>query len=521
VPPANTIRKRTLAAAILLPSCFLVAPFVAFLAHNADAGIDPWQVLRYPAVALLPLVALTVAVWFRVGHSAAERLAVLLAVVLIAFFNYGALSDALGNAGLPTTMRLPVWGVIAALLAAIGFAWSRHASAIRFMTIAGVLAIALPLAQYMVSARPGAAEAAPVDEPGEPTFERTPDIYYIVPDAYGRADLLADEFGFDNSGFVEALRERGFRIEDDALASYPLTFLSVASTLEMDYPIEPAEDALAEGRGRFYDLMRGASALHRRLEGEGYTHTMAPSGAWEGMKCTGAEDLCVEPVSRRWLGGLLGEVEWELAHLTPVGDLIDTFFTDSFERPFADPVQVVKAVDQADLDSPAFVQVHLLQTHVPFHFDRACRPAPPQTHNLRTWSESGRTAYVESIECANSQLLNAIDLMPDDAIVVILADHGPAFTVDFSRPFEAWSEESLRERYSVLNAYRLPSACRDFPPASSVNIFRLVIACLEGTEPNLLPERWFFGGYEDETEIREMRRPPWRPSDASRSTPAP
>ena len=510
-----------LAAALLVPACFLAAPFISFLAHNAEAAVGPWEVLRYPAIAMLPLAAVMLAIWFFAGRPAADRAAVLTAAVLLAFFNYGALGDGLEGMGVPMTTRLAAWVAVAALLVVAAFALSRHRSALRYLSIAGVILVALPLVQYIATDRSDRTATATVEAPTEPTFQRTPDIYYIVPDAYARADLLADEFGFDNSPFLDALRERGFQVVDDALTHYPVTYLSMASTLDMGYVVEPAEDALRGGRGPFYNRLQGASAVHRRLEAEGYAHVAAPPGPWEGTECSGVEDLCVEPVSNQFVGGLFGEVEWELAHLTPLGELIDASYTDSFTRPFADPAHVVRTVRQADLGAPAFVQVHMLQTHPPFQFNRDCRPMPPGTHDLRTWSEAGRAAYVEGIECANRQLLTAIDLMDDDAVVVILADHGSGFTLGLTTPFEEWTDETLRERYSVLSAYRLPRACRDTPPVSPVNVFRVVVACLEGAPAELLADRWFFSGYLDEPEVREMNGPPWRPPDSAHSSPAP
>lgn len=509
-----------LAAPLLVPACFLVAPFIAFLAHNSEAAVGAWEVLRYPAIAMLPLTAVMLAIWFFAGRPAADRAAVLTAAVLLAFFNYGALRDGLEGMGVPMTTRLAAWVVVVALLVIAAFALSRHRSVPRFLSIAGVILVALPLVQYLATDRADRTVTASVGAPTEPTFRRTPDIYYIVPDAYARADVLADEFGFDNSPFLDALRERGFLVVDDALTHYPVTFLSMASTLDMGYVVEPAQDALAGGREPFYDRLRGQSAVHRRLEAEGYVHVAAPPGPWEGTECSGVEDLCVEPVSNQFLGGLLGEVEWELAHLTPLGELIDGSFTDSFTRPFADPAHAVRTARQADLDAPAFVQVHMLQTHTPFQFDRNCRPTPPKTHNLRSWSKAGRAAYVEAIECANRQLLTAIDLIEDDAVVVILADHGPGFTLDMATPFEEWTDETLRERYSVLSAYLLPRPCRGAPQPSPVNVFRVVFSCLGGAQAELLADRWFFAG-SDKPEVREMDSPPGRPSDSAHSSPAP
>jgi hypothetical protein len=62
-----------------------------------------------------------------------------------------------------------------------------------------------------------------------------PDIYYIVLDGYVRSDILQEMFGFDNSEFIKDLREKGFIVPASNHSNYPVTPLSVSSTLNMDY----------------------------------------------------------------------------------------------------------------------------------------------------------------------------------------------------------------------------------------------------------------------------------------------
>ena len=53
-----------------------------------------------------------------------------------------------------------------------------------------------------------------------------PDIYYIVLDSYGGADVLKDSYSYDNSEFVNDLQELGFiipqsfRIIQDRIVDY-------------------------------------------------------------------------------------------------------------------------------------------------------------------------------------------------------------------------------------------------------------------------------------------------------------
>ena len=65
--------------------------------------------------------------------------------------------------------------------------------------------------------------------------ERLPDIYYIILDEYSNHNTLMEMHGFDNSPFIEALEQRNFVVTENSRANYPTTFLSLASSLNMDY----------------------------------------------------------------------------------------------------------------------------------------------------------------------------------------------------------------------------------------------------------------------------------------------
>src|SRR5215211_3533742 len=63
----------------------------------------------------------------------------------------------------------------------------------------------------------------------------TLDIYYIILDGYGRADMLQTIHGFDNSKFVNALEERDFVVASRSQSNYPRTIVSLSSSLNMQY----------------------------------------------------------------------------------------------------------------------------------------------------------------------------------------------------------------------------------------------------------------------------------------------
>ena len=65
--------------------------------------------------------------------------------------------------------------------------------------------------------------------------EHKPDIYYIILDAYARADVMQDFYGYDNSHFVEQLTDLGFYVAPCSQSNYAWTGLSLTSSLNMNY----------------------------------------------------------------------------------------------------------------------------------------------------------------------------------------------------------------------------------------------------------------------------------------------
>ena len=68
------------------------------------------------------------------------------------------------------------------------------------------------------------------------TIGYKPDIYYIILDSYTRADVLQECFSYDNSEFLDQLRGLGFYVADKSRTNFTITDLSLASSLNMDYP---------------------------------------------------------------------------------------------------------------------------------------------------------------------------------------------------------------------------------------------------------------------------------------------
>src|SRR5215216_4297779 len=54
----------------------------------------------------------------------------------------------------------------------------------------------------------------------EPSASSKPDIYLIILDAHGRADVLKKKYGYDNSSFLEKLQDMGFYVAKCSQSNY-------------------------------------------------------------------------------------------------------------------------------------------------------------------------------------------------------------------------------------------------------------------------------------------------------------
>lgn len=63
----------------------------------------------------------------------------------------------------------------------------------------------------------------------------SPDIYYIILDGYASSGTLKEIYNYDNHEFTDFLTNKGFYIPYESRSNYAVTFLSLASSLNMEY----------------------------------------------------------------------------------------------------------------------------------------------------------------------------------------------------------------------------------------------------------------------------------------------
>ncbi|EKD81006.1 MAG: hypothetical protein ACD_39C02039G0001, partial [uncultured bacterium] len=105
-----------------------------------------------------------------------------------------------------------------------------------------------------------------------------PDIYYIILDSYAGNDTLRDLYGYDNSEFTNFLTEQGFFLASRSRTNYPLTYFSLASSLNMGYLITGSQHSPAfHGFSPLVDLIAD-NLVTKSLKKLGYQTIAFSSG---------------------------------------------------------------------------------------------------------------------------------------------------------------------------------------------------------------------------------------------------
>lgn len=462
----------------------------------------------------------------RLIYKDRSKAAVLTSVILLFFTSYGAffsLTDSLRIAGIQlwTHAFLIPWGIATLIFLGV-IIWGTKVSlnglsAILNYSAAAMVAMSVfTIAQYSLTAKPEitakpivATEAQQTKDAAVPSETRSseskPDIYYIILDAYASEEGLNEFYGFDNSSFTSKLKKLGFAIPQNARSNYCLTYLSLSSSLNMEY-INYLTKKVGEN-SKDYSVTTSLiknNAVTKSLKKKGYTVVHFKSG-WGPTDSTPNADIFYN-------GSLLNEVSMELVKGTMAGPILRSTALDDYRNRILYTFDKLKEVPE--VKGPKFVFAHVVAPHPPYVFGE--NGEKPNGNSLRLgdpsdWSKRKRYQYVDQVKYINKLVIPTIEAIIADSknppIIIIQGDHATASST--GGVFRNRSETLMRERTGVLNAYYLPGAGKDALTAdiTPVNTFRLINRVYFGEKMELLPNRVQFSGYnkpfsfEDVTEI--------------------
>ncbi len=350
-------------------------------------------------------------------------------------------------------------------------------------------------------------------EPSGSIDQEFPDIYYIILDGYARSDVLLNIFDYDNTAFIDYLVSKDFYVADESRSNYMATFLSLASSLNMEYLHDLPEQVGINSKDRSvpYEMI-DKNTLSRYLRSQGYKLVNFSSG-W------GPTDF-ISFADENYRGGYFNEFEWTLFNTTMLASLNSRIAADDLAKRLKYNFEKLGSVSTRS--APTFVFAHMLIPHPPFLFDSNGNLVDQSIFKLQgdeVWSH--KNAYIEQVMFVNKMVERVVDKILNTSdnppIIILQADHGSASSggwedayqiISMGRSDDA-STSLVDERLSIFNAYYLPGNVDSesvlYPSITPVNSFRLILDTYFGESMGLLEDKSYFSDYDHPYQFFEVK----------------
>jgi hypothetical protein len=300
---------------------------------------------------------------------------------------------------------------------------------------------------------------------------------------------LQSLLGYDNSDFLNSLRQRGFYVADCSQANYAYTEFSLASSLNYNY-LDQLD--VSHSRAERIALLKH-SAIRSFLDSNGYEVVAFPTG-WAFTEWKDA-DLYVDyqrPVTA------LTEFETLVLDTTMFRVVSDFQSSNQADASHKDLrrfrvfslLENIKKLPQRK--GNLFVFAHLVVPHFPYTFGP--NGEVPAFQGKDATHEETAAAYVDQVRFVNKEILNVIDTLIQSSevppVIIVQGDHGPLPDLT----------EDPSQRLPILNVYYLPGVEMDkilHSSISLVNSFRVVLNSYFRQDLPLLEDLSYFGPEDD------------------------
>jgi hypothetical protein len=412
--------------------------------------------------------------------------------VVVTFFYFGVFAPEIARLGLTHWWFFALWTV---LFAVGGFALVRTphnlANLTLILSVGATVLIVAPVAKtavYQAHNRPLAMSdprlwPTQLQRPVLSSNTKRPDIYFIVPDDYARADVLKKYFKYDDSAFVKELTKRGFVISRQARSPYSDSEMNIAAALNMDYlsglptilgkrsqDVRPLRRLIADNRAA--RLLRSIGYRYMHLDTDEVTFPVRNPQISRFAPPDSFPNLWLQQSVLRLFGGPIGFND-------KAGD-------SRFRTSIRSTLSRLEALP--DEPGPKFVVFHTLLPHDPYIFG-----AEGQNVTLSDRSDEalgsrlGMRYYLAQLKYVSRKLLEITDAIrarsKTPPVIVIQSDEG------FQASPDTFGQKAMEQvRVKGLIALSLPGirAGGAPQPPNAVNTLRFVFDKYFGTRYGML-----------------------------------
>ena len=331
-----------------------------------------------------------------------------------------------------------------------------------------------------------------------------PNVYYIILDGYPRNDVLKKHLDFDNSEFIDFLKQREFYVAENSYSNYSLSSTSIPATMNMNY-INFLTDELGED-SRSYDPLLGKdfglyadNQVIKNFKSMGYKVAKIGSVPMYLHEMPLADlSLCYKSI--HLMDNRLFDT---VARTSMIGYFIERWSEDMQRQIILCAFEELPKISSY-YEEPVFAWSHIMIPHFPLIFGADGEPVTPgesllvmNNPHLFEGTDSSwniKQQFLQQLQFANKKSMELVDKILENekqSIIIIQSDHGSAFDVNLHDP----TDDDVHQRLSNINAIYFP----DEKPReilmndqTNVNTFRIVFNSYFGSDYDILEDKIYW-----------------------------
>jgi len=331
-----------------------------------------------------------------------------------------------------------------------------------------------------------------------------PNVYYIILDGYPRNDVLKKHLDFDNSEFINFLKQREFYVAENSYSNYSLSSTSIPATMNMNY-INFLTDELGED-SRSYDPLLGKdfglyadNQVIKNFKSMGYKVAKIGSVPMYLHEMPLADlSLCYKSI--HLMDNRLFDT---VARTSMIGYFIERWSEDMQRQIILCAFEELPKISSY-YEEPVFAWSHIMIPHFPLIFGADGEPVTPgesllvmNNPHLFEGTDSSwniKQQFLQQLQFANKKSMELVDKILENekqSIIIIQSDHGSAFDVNLHDP----TDDDVHQRLSNINAIYFP----DEKPReilmndqTNVNTFRIVFNSYFGSDYDILEDKIYW-----------------------------
>lgn len=494
---------------IIYPFLFVLFPVLFLVSYNID------EISIFEPLSLLVAVLIFTAVFILLVNlflKNSMKSSLIVFIFFALFFSYGHIYDLIQDwefAGFVFGRHrylMFIWGLLfcfdAYFIAVTRRGLRNLTRILNLVTLFmfTVLIINIAIYKFKIRDSRGGTENAPptemVNERGHGGAVIFPDIYYIILDGYARADTLKEIFNYANTEFIEYLAGKGFYIASESRSNYASTFLSLASSLNMEYInyLSNPRGKRPNDLGAPYRMVRNNKVVDF-LKSKGYKFILFGSG-WDATDHSKYANL-------EFHGGRCNEFLAVLIRTTMLRPFEFYLIKDDARKRLLYTFSELSEIPK--IPGKKFIFAHIVCPHPPFVFGEdgeVVLKSEAMMGGYAIWGQ--KQNYLNQLIFLNKNIKIIIDKLISQShpppIIILQADHGSISTFSHigSNAAEEPTEDMLKERMRIFNAYYLPLGGQSllYSHITPVNTFRLIFKFYFNVNYELLDDQVYYSDRE-------------------------